>query len=89
MYDAQGQPTGGEITDQETLNSVPRGRSVGIYGPITVREPKQGSEWVEKAEQAYYSLKDAVPAESDSVPTGDDPYSDVPPPDDPDDDIPF
>lgn len=84
-YDAQGQPTGGEITDQETLNNLPRGRSVGIYGPITVREPKPDSEWVGKAEDAYYKLREAIPAEPEVVPGDQGPWE--PPPDD--DDIPF
>jgi hypothetical protein len=91
VYDAQGNPTGNEITDQATLNTVPRGRSVGIYGPVKVTAPKDNAEsqaWVEKAEKAYYSLRDAVPAE-DRAPQEDpyvaaaaDPWAGVPPPDD-------
>lgn len=81
-YDAQGNPTGNEITDQATLNALPRGRSVGIYGPITVRAPKEGSEWVTKAEEAYHSLREPIAAEGD-YPSD----SDVPPP--PDDEPPF
>lgn len=64
VYDANGNPSGGEITDQAALNAVPRGRSVGIYGPITVREPKEGSPWVDKAEAAYYSLQQPIAAET-------------------------
>jgi hypothetical protein len=71
-YDAQGNPSGGEITDQATINSLPRGKSVGIYGPITLRAPKSGSEWVAKAEAAYHSLREPIAAEVE------DPYTDVP-----------
>lgn len=53
-YDAQGNPTGGQITNQATLNALPRGRSVGIYGTLTLR-PGSG-EWVAMAEEAYGSL---------------------------------
>jgi hypothetical protein len=62
-YDAQGNPSGPELTDQATVNALPRGRSVGIYGPITVREPKNGSPWIEKAEAAYHSLRETITAE--------------------------
>lgn len=65
VYDAQGNPSGTEITDQGSLNAVPRGRSVGIYGPVTLRAPKDGSEWIAKAEDAYHSLRSPVSAEAD------------------------
>lgn len=55
-YDAQGNPVGGQITDQATLNALPRGKSVGIYGSLTVRAPQPGSPWVARAEDAYHSL---------------------------------
>jgi hypothetical protein len=78
VYDAQGNPSGTEITDQASLNSVPRGRSVGIYGPITVRAPKDGSPWVTKAETAYHSLAEPIAAEPDRTPEPPD-DSDEPP----------
>jgi hypothetical protein len=65
VYDAQGNPSGPELTDQAAVNAVPRGRSVGIYGPITVREPKSDSPWVGKAEVAYHSLQQPIVAESE------------------------
>lgn len=64
VYDAQGNPAGGELTDQAAVTAVPRGKSVGIYGPITLREPKSGSEWVGKAEAAYRTLAEPIPAET-------------------------
>lgn len=72
VYDAQGSPSGSEITDQATLNQVPRTRSVGIYGPVTLRAPKAGSEWIDKAEAAYHSLRNPVAAEPDYGPPPDD-----------------
>lgn len=68
VYDAQGNPSGPELTDQDAVNAVPRGRSVGIYGPVTVRAPKGDSPWTAKAEAAYYSLQEPINAESDAAP---------------------
>ena len=67
VYDAQGNSSGAELTDQAAVNAVPRGRSIGIYGPITVRAPKDGSPWVAKAEAAYHSLAEPIVAESESL----------------------
>jgi hypothetical protein len=80
VYDAQGQASGAEITDQATLTNVPRGKSVGIYGPIALREPKVGSEWVAKAEAAYHSLHEPITAETDAAAhAADDAQDDEPP----------
>jgi hypothetical protein len=77
VYDAQGNPSGPEITDQAKLTAVPHNRSVGIYGPISVKPPKEGSEWVAKAEAAYHSLRTPIAAEpGDHVPTPDEPPDD-------------
>lgn len=64
-YDAQGNPVGGQIIDQGTLNALPRGRSVGIYGTLSVRAPQAGSPWVASAEAAYHSL--SAPAASGGI----------------------
>lgn len=63
QYDANGQPKGGEITDQAQADAVPRGTSLGFYGPVTIHEPKD-AEWVAKAEAAYHALTaiEAAPA---------------------------
>jgi len=63
VYDAQGNPSGAELTDQAAVNAVPRGRSVGIYGPVKVRAAKEDSEWVAKAEAAYHSLQERISVE--------------------------
>lgn len=75
VYDAQGNASGAPITDQAALTAVPRGKSVGIYGPISVRAPKDGSPWTAKAEAAYHSLSEPIAAEStvaDVTPVDDD-----------------
>ena len=59
-YDANGAPKGAEITDQAAADAIPRGTSVGFYGPVTVHEPKD-AEWVTKAEDAYRAAT-AIPA---------------------------
>jgi hypothetical protein len=60
VYDAQGNPSGPELTTQEQVEGVPRTRSVGIYGPVTLRPAKEGSEWITKAETAYHSLRQPI-----------------------------
>lgn len=63
-YDADGDPKGGKITDQAAADAVPRGTTVGFYGPLTLHEPKD-DEWVAKAEAAYRdatAITLAVPA---------------------------
>lgn len=57
VYDQQGNPSGPEITDQDSINAArQRGRSVGIYGPLALRMPKPDSEWYGKAVEAYQKL---------------------------------
>lgn len=51
-YDAAGSKRGGQITDQAAVDALPRGVTVGFYGPLTLHEPKDQS-WVAKAEAAY------------------------------------
>jgi hypothetical protein len=83
VYDANGNASGPEITNQAALNAVPRGRSVGIYGPVTLRAAKENSEWVAKAEDAYHALHEPIVAEPASVPAGGDPWGNA------DDEPPF
>lgn len=69
-YDANGQPKGGEITDQATADKIPRGTSVGFYGPLTLHEPKE-QEWIDKAEAAYRNataVAAAPPVDDDESP---------------------
>ena len=53
-YDANGAPAGERITDQGTLDAIPRGRTVGIYGSVAIARPTaEAAEWVTRAEEAY------------------------------------
>lgn len=61
VYDQAGKPTA-EITDQEALDAVPRGRSVGVYGQLSIRRATEAeAAWVAKATEAYHALN-AKPA---------------------------
>lgn len=77
-YDAQGNVSGAEITDQATINNLPRGKTVGIYGPITLREAKAGSEWIAKAEAAYHAMREPIAVAAGGG--GDEPVPDDEPP---------
>lgn len=76
-YDASGRPRGGEITDQATVDDLPRGTTVGFYGPLAIAEPKDQA-WVAKAEAAY---REATAIQLDATPHGpapavdDDPFA--------------
>ena len=73
-YTHEGQLIGDQITDQGALNNIPRGRSVGIYGSLTLQAPAAGSPWIAKAEEAYHELKAAkenfIVAETDLFSAG-------------------
>lgn len=80
VYDAQGNASGPEIADQDAIDAARvKGRSVGIYGPITLREPKNGSEWLGKAIEAFRTLLVPVQSASSSADA-----ADQEPPEDPD-----
>lgn len=53
-YDQAGAPKGQMIKSQAEADALPRGVSVGFYGPISLAE---GSDlaWVQKAEAAYHA----------------------------------
>jgi hypothetical protein len=50
-----------------------------VYGPVTVRAPKDGSPWVAKAEAAYHSLSEPIAAEQPSTADIADDNDDEPP----------
>ncbi len=66
VYDAAGKAAQ-EITDQAALDAVPRGRSVGVYGPISIRKATDAdAAWVQKAIDAYHAdTVSAAPALDD------------------------
>lgn len=68
VYNAQGAPTGPKLTTQAEVDAVPRGQSVGVYGPLTLRRAAPAdAQWVQAAEAEYLAatavtLPDAAPA---------------------------
>lgn len=53
-YDANGGKSGAQITTQAELDAVPRGQSVGVYGPLTLRRATPAeAQWVQAAEREY------------------------------------
>jgi hypothetical protein len=53
-YDAAGSKRGAAMTDQAAVDALPRGVTIGFYGPLTLHEPKDQT-WVAKAEEAYHA----------------------------------
>jgi len=70
VYDAQGNASGPETTDQSVVDQArAKGRSVGIYGPLTLRVPDtREEEWTAKAVAAYRSLNSAEAAAPSPAP---------------------
>jgi hypothetical protein len=57
-YDQTGKPKGPAIKDMQEALKIPRGTTVGFYGPIELAEPTDPA-WVSKAEEAYLADKRA------------------------------
>lgn len=58
VYDANGNAEGAKLTTQAQAAAVPRAKSLGFYGPITLRGPQAADmEWVAKAEAAYMAAR--------------------------------
>ena len=56
-YDSVGN-AGNKLTDQAAIDAVPRGRTVGIYGELTIRRADASEQtWVDRAELAYHDAK--------------------------------
>jgi hypothetical protein len=67
VYDAQGNPSGPEITDQAAIDAARlKSKTVGIYGTVSLRQPKEGSEWYAKAVSAYHAMQERVTAETNA-----------------------
>jgi len=60
-YDQNGKPKGEPIKAQAEADRIPRGVTVGFYGPIELAEPTDPA-WVETAEQAFLADKQAEQA---------------------------
>lgn len=67
-YDANGKPTGGQLTTQEQCDQVPRQQALGLYGDLTIRRATAAdAQWVQMAEAEYLAqtattLPDTTPA---------------------------
>lgn len=51
-YDQNGKPKGEAITSQADADRIPRGVTVGFYGPIELAEATDAA-WIAKAEEAF------------------------------------
>lgn len=61
VYDANGKPMGKELTSQAEVAAVPRGRSVGVYGPVTLRRATAAeAALVAQAEAAYHNTAKGI-----------------------------
>jgi hypothetical protein len=70
VYNAQGAPQGGKLTTQADVDAIPRGQSVGVYGPLTLRRATAAeAQWVQMAE-AEYLAQTATPLEPATAPAG-------------------
>lgn len=54
-YDAYGQPKGGRIIDQASVDALPRSVTTGFYGPLTLAE-NDSPELVAQTEAEYHKL---------------------------------
>lgn len=70
MYDQNGSPKGAELRTQDAVAAVPRGVSLGLYGPISLHEGTD-PQWIEKAEAAYMADQ-AAKAQANRIPLGGD-----------------
>jgi len=73
VYDEGGKPTK-TLTTQAEVDAVPRGRTVGIYGPLTVRRATaEEDRWTELA-QAEYRAATAINLDGADNGAPDDPF---------------
>lgn len=63
-YDQDGNAMGSELTTQEQADAVPRGRSIGYYGPLVIRKAATPDEveWDTRACQFYNDSERPQPA---------------------------
>lgn len=59
-YDAHGAPIGPKLETQAEVDAVPREKTLGLYGDLTLRRPTpEEAVWVAKAEAAYHAKRQA------------------------------
>lgn len=57
-YDQDGNPKGEKLTSQADVDRIPRGTTVGLYGPIELSNGTD-TRWIEAAEAAYMADQQA------------------------------
>lgn len=77
LYSAQGTPEGQPITDQDAvMQAKMRGKTVGIYGSLTIRRATPSeAQWVQAAEAAYHEAQQAKATVLSSDVDDDDEYA--------------
>lgn len=77
VYDQNGGASGPKITTNDQLNAVPRGRTVGVYGELTVAMygPEHAA-WVQLAQQAHLAAtrEPLAGASAAPAPAGEEPW---------------
>lgn len=68
-WNADSSPKGPELRTQAEVDAVPRGVSLGLYGPLSLHEG-QDQQWIQMAEEAYLADERAK-AEANRIPLGD------------------
>ncbi len=69
QYDQNGAPKGVKIETQEQVNAVPRGVTLGLYGPLTLSEGTD-PKWIAAAEDAYRA-DELAKTQKNAIPLGD------------------
>lgn len=73
-YNADGSPKGVPITDQAAADAIPRGTTVGFYGPLKLAKGIDAT-WIQAAERAYHAATAIVLEEAAASPADDDPFA--------------
>lgn len=69
QYDQNGAPKGAKIETQQQVNAVPRGVTLGLYGPLTLSEGTD-PKWIAAAEDAYRA-DELAKTQKNAIPLGD------------------
>ncbi|MFM2079214.1 MAG: hypothetical protein RJA49_3104 [Actinomycetota bacterium] len=68
-YSGRTTKVGGELTTQAQVDAVPRGQTVGIYGPLTIRRARPDeAKWVAAADAAHHEATSTATALDDEEP---------------------
>ena len=68
VYGSTGAPEGPKLATQAQIDAVPRAKSLGIYGDLSIRPATPAeAQWVAAAEAAHMEQRPAVSAEADTT----------------------